>query len=59
MNSYASKSWGGASGIQNMLTTATDDFVIMWSVPTSADNTIQGDSAKISFTFILEQPAAD
>jgi hypothetical protein len=31
----------------------------MWRVPTSADNTIQGDSAKISFTFTLEQPAAD
>ena len=59
ISSYNGKYWGGSAGVTNLNTNADVWFFISWQIPTSADNTIQGDSAKISFTFTLEQPAAD
>jgi len=59
VNNYASKNWGGTGGIQQMLTTAQDNFYISWRIPTSAGNNIQGDSFSFGLTFTLEQPAAD
>jgi len=40
-----------------MATGASDDFIVLWQVPTSADNTIQGDSVSFDVTFTLEQAA--
>ncbi len=59
INNYDTGSWGGASGIVNMAKDDEHKVYILWDIPATADNTIQGDSAKISFTFTLEQPAAD
>ncbi len=42
-----------------MAPAASDDFIIMYQVPTSADNTIQGDSLSMDVSFTLEQTAVD
>lgn len=59
IDSYASKTWGGTAGVENMLADAQDNFIIAWQIPTSAGNNIQGDSVSIGFTFTLEQTSAD
>jgi len=60
INSYASKTWNPSNaGVKQMAPLDEHRFYISYDIPTTADNTIQGDSAKISFTFTLEQPAAD
>ncbi len=59
IDNYASESWGGATGVEAMAASASDDFIIMYVVPTAAGNSIQGDSVSIDFTFILEQASAD
>lgn len=56
MNSYASKTW---DALETMATSAADNFIVLWRVPTSAGNTIQGDSVRFDVTFRLEQAAAD
>jgi spore coat-associated protein N len=56
IDSYGGKTWDpSGNGVENMATNAQNNFVMSWQVPTSADNTIQGDSANISFTFTLKQ----
>ncbi len=42
-----------------MAVAASDDFIILYQIPTSADNTIQGDSLSMDITFTLEQVAVD
>ena len=42
-----------------MAASAADDFVIMWQIPTSAGNNIQGDSISLDVTFTLEQADVD
>lgn len=42
-----------------MAVAAADDFVILYLVPTTADNTIQGDSLSVDVTYTLEQTAVD
>jgi len=57
IDSYGSVSYDAV--IATMAVSAADDFIALWQVPTSADNTIQGDSVSFDVTFILEQDAAD
>lgn len=59
VNNYASKTWGGASGMGNMAAVAQDRVYVYWRIPSSAGNTIQGDSVSLTITFTLEQSAAD
>jgi spore coat-associated protein N len=56
IDNYASETW---DAVETMNTSAADDIVVNWQVPTTADNTIQGDSVSIDITFTLEQAAAD
>jgi spore coat-associated protein N len=57
INNYASETWDAV--IATMAISATDDFIALWQVPTSANNTIQGDSVSFDITFTLEQPEVD
>ena len=57
IDSYGSVSYDAV--IASMAALAADDFIALWQVPTSADNTIQGDSVSFDVTFTLEQAAAD
>jgi len=57
IDTYSGKTWNSA-----VATMQTDDeykFVIDWKIPTTADNTIQGDALKFNITFTLEQADAD
>ncbi len=56
INSYGSGTW---DAVETMAGSAQDKFVILWQVPTSAGNDIQGDSVSFDVTFRLEQSAAD
>ena len=56
INDYASKSWDAT---ENMTASASDDFFVLWQVPSGATNDIQGDSVSVNITFVLEQVAAD
>ncbi len=56
IDSYASDSW---NAVETLLTPAVDDFIILWRIPTTAGNSIQGDSTSFDVTFTLEQAAAD
>jgi len=56
IDNYASKSWDAT---ENMTASASDYFIMLWQVPIGAVNDIQGDSASIDVTFVLEQGAAD
>jgi predicted ribosomally synthesized peptide with SipW-like signal peptide len=58
-DSYDAKYWGGSAGITNLNPDDDVYFFISWQIPTSADNTIQGDTVTVGLTFILEQSAAD
>jgi predicted ribosomally synthesized peptide with SipW-like signal peptide len=57
IDNYASETWNAA--VATMAAAASEDIVVSWRVPTSAGNSIQGDSVSFSITFILEQSAAD
>ncbi len=59
INSYNGRYWGGSAGVTNLVSNADVWFFISWQIPTSADNTIQGDTVTVGATFILEQAAAD
>jgi len=56
IDNYASKSWNAT---ENMTASAADYFFVLWQVPIGAVNDIQGDSASVNITFVLEQSAAD
>jgi len=45
--------------VATMTGSAAHDFIIMWRIPTTAGNEIQGDSVSFDITFILEPVAAD
>lgn len=55
-DNYASLSWDAT---ENLSASASDDFRMLWQVPTGAGNDIQGDSVSVNITFVLEQTAAD
>ncbi|MFC1987568.1 TasA family protein [Chloroflexota bacterium] len=57
IDSYDSNSYDAV--VAAMATSAADGFVVLWSVPTTAGNNIQGDSASFDITFVLEQDAVD
>ncbi len=58
LNNYSSDNFDNVySG--TMAVGATDAFIIVYSVPTGADNTVQGDSVSVALTFKLEQPTVD
>ncbi len=57
IDSYASDNWSDVySG--NMTSTASDKFYVLYDIPTTADNAIQGDSCGFAIYFILKQPGA-
>lgn len=56
VNSYGSVTW---NAVQTMTASAQDKFAILWQVPTSAGNDIQGDGLSFGITFRIEQAAAD
>lgn len=56
IDTYGSDNW---DAVETMVSSAADDFIVLWQVPTSADNTIQGDIVSFDVTFTLEQAAAD
>lgn len=57
INNYDSETWDAV--VPAMAASASDGFIIQWQVPTSANNTIQGDSVSFDVTFYLQQPEAD
>ena len=57
LDNYGSDSFDAV--IAAMAASAADDFIILWQVATSANNTIQGDLVSFDVTFTLEQSAAD
>jgi len=57
VNNYASETWDAV--IASMAASASDNIVVLWQVPTTAGNSIQGDSVSFDITFTLEQPAVD
>ena len=56
VSAYDGDAW---DAVLTMAAAATDDLVVLWDIPTSADNTIQGDSLSFDISFVLEQAAAD
>ena len=57
IDNYASETWDAV--VATMSASATDDIIVLWRVPTTAGNSIQGDSVSFDITFTLEQPAVD
>jgi hypothetical protein len=51
-NNYGSHSWMNAAIVPHA---QTYDFIVLWRVPTSAGNEIQGDSLKFDMAFAIEQ----
>lgn len=56
IDSCGSRTW---DALQTMTANAQDKFTVLWQVPTSAGNDIQGDSVSFDITFRIEQAAAD
>jgi len=56
IDSYGGDNW---DAIETVAASGADDFVILWRVPTSAGNEIQGDSVSFDVAFTLEQAEAD
>jgi spore coat-associated protein N len=57
INSYDSVSYDAV--IASMVTTAADDFRVLWRVSDTAGNNIQGDTVSFDVTFVLAQADAD
>jgi len=57
VDNYASEVWNEV--ITSMVSSASDDIVILWQVPAGAGNSIQGDSVSFDITFTLEQADVD
>ena len=57
VDNYALETWNEV--ISSMVASASDDIIILWQVPTTADNSIQGDSVEFDITFTLEQSDVD
>lgn len=45
--------------VETLAALAADDLILLWSIPTTAGNNIQGDSASCNVTITLEQSAVD
>ncbi len=56
IDNYGSDSF---DAVETIIASAADDFIILWRIPTTAGNDIQGDSVSFDITFTLEQAAAD
>ncbi|MFC2072052.1 TasA family protein [Chloroflexota bacterium] len=60
IDSFDGVNWNNVyGGSDQFAAAASDRFYITYVVPTSANNTIQGDSASWDITFTLEQGTAD
>ncbi len=57
IDSYATDNWSDVY-TGNMTAAASDKFIIAYNVPTSANNTIQGDNVTFSIYFLLKQPTS-
>lgn len=58
IDSYQSSSWDDIySGA--MASLAVDSFYVVWRIPTSVGNSIQGDQVEFDIIFTLEQASAD
>ena len=57
IDNYASESWDAV--VAAMAVSAADDIIVLWQVPTSAGNSIQGDTVSFDISFVLEQAAVD
>jgi predicted ribosomally synthesized peptide with SipW-like signal peptide len=57
IDDYGSVSYDAV--IAAMAASAADDFIVLWQIPTSSGNNIQGDSVSFDVTFTLEQAAVD
>jgi spore coat-associated protein N len=56
MKSYSQVTW---DAVETLAASAGDDFIILWEIPTTTDNEIQGDTLHFKITFTLEQAGAD
>ncbi len=56
INNYDSKKF---DAVETMAAAAAHDLVLEWRIPTTADNSIQGDSVSCNVTITLEQGAVD
>ncbi|MFC1988931.1 TasA family protein, partial [Chloroflexota bacterium] len=58
LDNFSTNTWDDLYSAASINGTA-DNFVIEWRIPTSAGNSIQGDSANFTMTFTLEQTTVD
>jgi spore coat-associated protein N len=56
VDSYSEATW---DNVETMAVSASDKIMVMWQIPTTAGNEIQGDSLSVDITFTLEQAATD
>jgi len=56
IDNYGGETW---DAIETLATSASDKFTVLWQIPGSAGNEIQGDSVSFDITFTLEQAAVD
>ena len=56
IDNYGGVSW---NAVETMTASAADDFIVMWRIPITVGNEIQGDSVSLDITFVLEQATAD
>jgi len=53
INSYSGRTWD--SSLLSLNSKQTRNVIVYWKLPSTADNTTQGDSISFDMTFILEQ----
>jgi spore coat-associated protein N len=56
MKDYSKVTW---DAVETLAAGAADDFIILWQIPGTVGNEIQGDEAHFRITFTLEQAGAD
>lgn len=56
INNYANDNF---DAVETLAASAADNLILAWSIPTSATNSIQGDSVSCNVTITLEQAAVD
>ena len=56
IDSFGNTTW---DAVETLAISAQDDIVVAWRVPTTAGNSIQGDSISFGITFTLEQADED
>lgn len=56
IQSYSKVTW---DAVETLAASASDDFIVLWQIPSAVDNEIQGDTLHFKVTFTLEQAGAD